>query len=194
MKSKQLQEAAGVSRLQVVRWVEAGVLIPLEDATGRGGRREFSQQNAREAALAGALHRRGIGLRTIREVVEFLRKTPEWLVKHDLSLREKFGREDYLSLHSQDLRAKVGEAVDAAEGVSRELDILRAYSEGRVKSWWDYVQVFGKGVLAVFDRGDHLPFTLTYPEFLNELFDGGMHPKSEVLILIDVHQILERVG
>ena len=194
MKSKQIQEAAGVSRLQVVRWVDAGVLIPLEDAKGRGGRREFSQRNIREAALAGALHKRGIGLGTIKEIMGFLRRSPDWLEKEDLALRERYGRDDYLSLFARDLYKNAGEVDEEAEGASRFLETLRAYQDGRIKSWWDLVQLQRQGIVAVFDLDDQLSFTLTYQGLLGELFDGEQYPDAEVVILIDVHRIIKRVG
>ena len=72
--SREIQELAGVTRLQLVRWCEGRAIIPLKNAKGRGARRTFSQRNLCEAIIARDLSGHSIPISAIRDVLSFLRK------------------------------------------------------------------------------------------------------------------------
>ena len=72
--SREIQELAGVTRLQLVRWCEARAIIPLKNAKGRGARRTFSQRNLCEAIIARDMSGHSMPISAIRDVLSFLRK------------------------------------------------------------------------------------------------------------------------
>ena len=43
--SKEVQKKADISKIQLIHWSQSGVIIPADDARGRGSRRKYSFQN-----------------------------------------------------------------------------------------------------------------------------------------------------
>ena len=53
--SKDLQQRSGATHMQISRWTELGIILPEEDAKGRGRVRRFNQQNLIEAMICKQL-------------------------------------------------------------------------------------------------------------------------------------------
>lgn len=71
--SKDIQQLAKVSHMQISRWAEIGIIIPLEDAKGRGAVRKFSQQNLIEAMICKTLNDFSLSTSTMYGVLSHLR-------------------------------------------------------------------------------------------------------------------------
>lgn len=72
-RSRDIQEF-GISKIQLVHWVQVGAIIPLKDARGRGGRRVYSYQNLVEALICRELAKYSIETHVMRSLLEVLRE------------------------------------------------------------------------------------------------------------------------
>ena len=84
--SKDIQEIAGLTRLQVKRLVELGGVVPFKDAVGRGGIRRFSGDNLYQFQAAGLLFQCGFSTRDVCEILKEWAKHPLWLFTRALDL------------------------------------------------------------------------------------------------------------
>jgi hypothetical protein len=73
LRAKQVQDRAGVSRIQLMRYVEADAVRPVEDARGRGSVRTYSEQSVFEAAICKRLADVSIDLRNISLILRLIR-------------------------------------------------------------------------------------------------------------------------
>lgn len=72
--SKEAGSFSGVEQRTVQLWTEKGLIIPLEDTTGKGRRRKYSVLNCTEIAIISSLARVGLHSKRIREVMAWLRE------------------------------------------------------------------------------------------------------------------------
>ena len=88
-RSSEIQELAKVSKDQLINWIRAGIIVPDEDAIGRGTRRTFSYRNLVEAILCREFTRYKMETSRIKAVLEIMsevkidrpdlgRKVPFW--------------------------------------------------------------------------------------------------------------------
>ena len=71
--SKDIQKKANITKMQALHWTQLGIIVPLHDAHGRGGRREYSHQNLVEAILCRELNDFGIPTNVMGIVLQSLR-------------------------------------------------------------------------------------------------------------------------
>lgn len=72
--SKQIQDIANISKMQLLYWTQQGAILPLRDARGRGKVRLYNYQNLIEAMICRELTNLSIGIRVIMEWMEFIRE------------------------------------------------------------------------------------------------------------------------
>ena len=71
--SKEVQKKADVSKIQLIHWSQSGVIIPADDARGRGNRRKYSFQNLVEASICKELNSFRVESNSIKALLENLR-------------------------------------------------------------------------------------------------------------------------
>jgi hypothetical protein len=71
--SREIQKLTGLTRLQVVRFVDLGIVVPHREHEGKGGRRYFNQQNLCEFLLCRELYKYRVGTSTMQTVTLWLR-------------------------------------------------------------------------------------------------------------------------
>jgi DNA-binding transcriptional MerR regulator len=54
--SKEIQELAGVSKIQLIHWIDIGAIVPWKEDRRRGGKRLFNQQNLIEVLICRELN------------------------------------------------------------------------------------------------------------------------------------------
>lgn len=76
--SKEMQVHARVSKTQLIHWTERGVILPLKDAKGRGGRRVYSHKNLIEAIICRELNKLSVETRLMKDILHWL-NTKRWV-------------------------------------------------------------------------------------------------------------------
>lgn len=71
--SKEVQKKADISKIQLIHWSQSGVIIPADDARGRGNRRKYSFQNLVEASICKELNSFRVESNSIKALLENLR-------------------------------------------------------------------------------------------------------------------------
>jgi hypothetical protein len=65
LKSRDIERMAGVSKIQLVHWINSNAIVPMKDDRRRGGVRYFSRQNLFEAMLCKQLNEWRLPVQTI---------------------------------------------------------------------------------------------------------------------------------
>jgi ribosomal protein S26 len=71
--SKDIQAKADISKIQLIHWTQLGAIIPFDDAQGRGKVRVYNHQNLIEAMICRELTEASIGVRFIKDWLQWLR-------------------------------------------------------------------------------------------------------------------------
>jgi len=67
-KSREIERMAGVSKIQLVHWINSGAITPLLDDRRRGGVRFFSRENLFEVIICKRLNEWRLPVHTIAEI------------------------------------------------------------------------------------------------------------------------------
>lgn len=73
--NKDIQNICGILKIQIIHWVQSGVIIPFQDVRGRGKVRKYDFQNLIEFMICREINRFGIGIHAMKDIVEYLRRT-----------------------------------------------------------------------------------------------------------------------
>ena len=70
--SSEIQRIAKITKMQAIHWTQTGIIVPLQDAQGRGSRRVYSWENLIEMMICRELNRYNVERSIMREIVHDL--------------------------------------------------------------------------------------------------------------------------
>ncbi|MBW1668867.1 MAG: MerR family transcriptional regulator [Deltaproteobacteria bacterium] len=150
--SKEIQAKSGVGKIQLLHWTQKGVIVPLKDAKGRGGRRIYSHQNLIEAGICRELSRYRIETSTMKEILDWLR-TKRW--RFYFSETFSLGWEEELRLYSE-IEEKTGTVGIPEKEKELYPQVERLINEGKVPSSisrehtvWEFLSLYPASVEAL---------------------------------------------
>lgn len=67
--SKDIQRLEHATQMQIVHWTELGIIVPCQDAHGRGRRRLYDENSAVDAQLASEMRAWGLECHAIKRIL-----------------------------------------------------------------------------------------------------------------------------
>jgi len=132
--SKDIQNFAGVSKIQLIHWTQTGAIEPYKVDRRRGGKRIYSQQNLIETIICRELNRLCVETKVMKALLN-------WLRKH---------RFEFVLLNQNTMRRLENEGTQGYPYIENIIplyteDYSPLYPEGTIKStFWKFLKRYPK--------------------------------------------------
>ena len=127
-RSKDIQIKAGVTRMQLIRWVEVGAIEPFKDVRQRGKSRIFSYQNLVEAMICKELNRFRVETYTMKRVLNMMRD------RRDLDLSSYWDELDSEKIDLEDTYLRISEPANAP--VKHSSNSTDSFADANITVGW----------------------------------------------------------